>query len=250
MSHCQRRFFSVAPGKRWWVGCLLALMITGKDCTNKTDAATGKPGGEKPAASRMTLQLQDGALTARVSSAPLQRVLHEVSRLSGARIVWLGPREDRQVSAYFTALPVADALQRLLDPNNFLLVYDSNDDAAKLTAIWVSPSKTVVSNPQPQAPHRLTPMQQPFVSGEDPAMMEDEPLMDDAGGGFEQILESYLETAARGADHDRRIESVNALGGLVDHDPRVLPLLQQLSSTESDPQVRAAASEALEGVEW
>ena len=247
MRHRQLCLSSIPRGKRWWVGCLLALLVTGKGCADKAEAAAGKSTNEKPAASRILLEFQDSALTARIAAASLQNVLDEISRLSGARIVWLGQRDERQVSVDFTALPFIEALQRLLGPNNFLLMYASIAEGAKLTEIWVSPRKRAGNKSggeSAQIAASLTPMLRPITS-------EDELMEADSERSLERLLESYLETAARGADHDRRIESISALGGFIDHDPRIRPFLQQLASTAINPQVRTAASEALaRALEW
>ncbi|HXG21620.1 MAG TPA: hypothetical protein VNN62_21410 [Methylomirabilota bacterium] len=226
---------AVASRKRWWTGCVLALLLTGKGCDSATWAAAVKPGGEEMASSGVILKLQNGLLTARITAAPLHRVMSELSRLSGARVVWLGQRDNHQVSVDFAALPVPEAIRRLLGSNNFLLMYTSTADEAKLTEIWVAPRQLVAR--QAGSPTR------------DSAAVEDDPDPGAVDVELEKLLESHLDTALHGADRDNRIEALGFLGGFIEHDPRVRPLLEQLAATESDPQVRSIAAEMLTGLE-
>jgi hypothetical protein len=53
----------------------------------------------------------------------------------------------------------------------------------------------------------------------------------------------------QGTDTNNRIEAIEALSGMVEHDPRIRPLLAQLSHSEQDSQVRGAAESALAGLE-
>lgn len=224
-----------AQRKHWWTGCFLALLLTGKGCDSATWAAAVKPGGGETASAGVMLKLQNGLLTARVTAAPLQRVMSELSRLSGARVIWLGQRDTQQVSVDFAALPIPEALQRLLGSNNFLLRYASTADEARLTEIWVAPRQFVARQAGP-----------PTL---DSAAVEDDPDPGAVDVELEKLLESHLDTALHGADRDNRIEALGFLGGFIEQDPRVRPLLEQLAATESDPQVRSIAAEMLTGLE-
>jgi hypothetical protein len=212
---------------------MLALMVAGKSCTNDTWAAAGESKNEKTIAAFNGLKLQDGLLTAHVTATPLQRVLSEVSRLSGAKVVWLGQHDNRQVSVDFKDVPVTEALQRLLGPNNFFLFYASAADKARLKEIWGTPQHSSTS-PAVPAPPTPTSTAEDSTPGEIDAEME-------------KLLESHLDTALHGTDRDSRIEAIGFLSGLVEQDPRIRPVLQQLSAGESDPQVRTAASDVLAG---
>jgi hypothetical protein len=222
-------------GNYWWLGCLLALMITDKSCASEIWATTGEPSGEKTASSREVLELQDGALTVHVVAAPLQQVMSQIGRLSGAKIVWLGQRDNRPVSVDFMALPVAEALPRLLGPNNFLLIYASTAERARLMEIWVAPQRFAT--------------RQTVLTTSDSASTEDVSDPSAVDAELEKMLESHLDMALHGTERDSRIEAIGFLGGLVEHDPRIRPLLEQLSTAEGDSQVRAAAAEVLSGMQ-
>jgi hypothetical protein len=174
-----------------------------------------------------------------------------MSRLSGARVIWLGQPDHRQVSVTFTALPVAEAIERVLGANNFLLVYASTADTARLKEIWVatrhSPTQTVTPLARESAP--IT--EGINVNGGDTELPQEsaptteEDTANKVEAELAKMLESQLDTALQGTDRDRRIEAIGFLGGLVEQDPRIRPLLLQLSTSERDPQVRTAAAEML-----
>lgn len=239
----------------WWIGCLLAFLAVNKSCIPDTWAAADRPQSEKRIAAFSGLQLHEGLLTAQVTAAPLPQVMSEMSRLSGARVVWLGQPDTRQVSVTFTALPVAEAIERVLGVNNFLLVYASTADKARLKEIWIATRHSSIQtgiHPAPESvpmPEGITLNEGDAELAPESAPMPDELTASEVEAELAKTLESQLDTALHGADRDSRIEAIGFLGGLVEQDSRIRPLLQQLSSSEHDPQVRTAAAEMLAEVE-
>jgi hypothetical protein len=67
------------------------------------------------------VQYRDGRLTVRLSKAPVDEVLAEVAKATGAEI--RGRPAPREVTAAFTDVPLAAALERLLGRQNFMLRY-------------------------------------------------------------------------------------------------------------------------------
>src|SRR5262249_55155716 len=85
------------------------------------------------------ISVQDGKLSAQISATSVRQVMEEVSRLSEARVRWLnGQTEEKLVSVEFTALPMAEALRRILGERSFLLFYTPTKEGAKLTDIWIA----------------------------------------------------------------------------------------------------------------
>jgi hypothetical protein len=132
------------------------------------------------------LHLHDGALTARVTATPLREVMAEVSRLSGAQVVWLTDSGERHASADFTALPFDEGLRRLLDRYNFLLVYVVRDEHSTLSQIWISSAIDATIPAEPALP----PVTQ--VSSAPPPSEEH---WDEALGAFAQRDEMIESTA-------------------------------------------------------
>jgi hypothetical protein len=57
-------------------------------------------------------------------ATPLRQVMEKVSRVRGARVHWLsGQAQETLVSVEFTALPLPEALERILGETNFLFFY-------------------------------------------------------------------------------------------------------------------------------
>lgn len=228
-------------GRMHWglYGLLLGLSFE-KSCTEVVFAAN-----MPPAAFSGTLTLQEGKLTARIAAIPLRQVMTEVARLSGAQVLWLGPQDDQPVSVSFSSLSVAEALERLLPQKNFLLVYASKENDAQLTQIWISSLGT--GGTQLQIARRPPRVEQAKTT-DPPQVTNDDPLAE-ADPELTAVLDANLETALQGADTNNRIEAIEALSGMAEHDPRIRPLLVQLSAGEQDAQVRGAAEEALSGLE-
>lgn len=84
------------------------------------------------------LTFHDRKLTARITAVPLRQVLDEVGRLSGVHIRWTNAGGAEPISMEFTALPLADALARLLAGQNFMVFYRSVTGEERLTQVWIS----------------------------------------------------------------------------------------------------------------
>ncbi len=234
-----------------FIGCLLAVLAVNTRYATNSWAAADRPQSAKTTTVFSGLQLHNGLLTAHVRTTPLPQVLSEVSRLSGAKVVWLGQPDPRQVSVTFTALPIAEAIPRVLGGNNFLLVYASTEDKARLKEIWIatrpSPTQTGISPTLESAPmtEGINVNEGAFELPQEFAPIPDEETATEVEAEIGGMLESQLDTALHDADRDRRIEAIGFLGGLVEQDARIRPVLQQLSTSEHDPQVRTAATEML-----
>lgn len=228
-------------GRMHWGLCGLLLGLSfEKSCTEVVFAAN-----MPLAAFSGTLTLQEGKLTARIAAIPLRQVMTEVARLSGAQVLWLGPQDDQPVSVSFSSLSVAEALERLLPQKNFLLLYASKDSNARLRQIWISSPGNGVA--QLQITRRPPIVEQGKTTDPLQVINDDPPA--EADPELSAVLDANLETALQGTEANNRIEAIEALSRMVEHDPRIRPLLVQLASTEQDAQVRGAAEEALSGLE-
>jgi hypothetical protein len=170
-----------------------------------------------PHTSPAVLTLQDGKLTAQIASLSLHQVMKEISRLSGAEVLWLGQAEEEQISAEFSAIPLAEALRRLLGEKNFMLFYVGAGRETRLAQIWISPhlSTTTVTQPvsaAPAASHLAPP--------------------------------DLLQTVLYGPDASARAQAVQHLQGY-QQDPRVKRILSQVARNDADPGVQQVASSLL-----
>jgi hypothetical protein len=92
---------------------------------------TAVPDGSAGQAPPSTIHYWGDALTVRVAGVPLESILQEIGRQSGATIrgqlVDTGPR-----SVAFENVPLPQALRRLLHEQNFLLLYDGEGQLSVL----------------------------------------------------------------------------------------------------------------------
>jgi hypothetical protein len=113
---------------RCLVGMLLVLALVHPPLY----AATSKPAGNVVP---IEMTMQNGKFTARIVSAPLRRVMEELSSLSGAQLLWMR-QEEEQVSVEFKNLSLAEAIERILK-KNFMLTYSPGGGGRKLVQIWM-----------------------------------------------------------------------------------------------------------------
>lgn len=212
---------------RWLCGILVGLILgTG------TVAAVDAPG--LAATLPGHIALQDGKLTAQLTAVPLHQVMEEVSRLSGARVRWLSNQaEEKSVSVEFRALSLPEALRRILGKTNFLLLYAREGEDTTLTQIWISPKGRDGGLPELIPP--------PASQSDDTLEGQEEP---DA-----VPVDTLIQTAVSTLDPSVRVEAIARLGEYVPADPRIEGILSHLAGHDNDPQVQAAASEVLAGIE-
>lgn len=178
------------------------------------------------------MTLQDGKLTARIMAAPLRQVMEEVSRLSGAQVLWLSQAGEEPVSVEFSALPFSEALRRILGERNFLLFYTTMGEEGRLIQIWISSGGTGRGQPV------LIP--QP-VSQWETTQVTEGPDVDIA-----QPLDVVIQTAMNDEDLSSRLSAIEYLGYHVQEDPRAKVILSRLARSDANPQVQDAASAMLE----
>jgi hypothetical protein len=180
------------------------------------------------------IALQEGKLAAKIVAAPLRQVMEEVSRLSGAQVRWLSTQvEERPVSVEFTALPLPEALGRILGETNFLLFYTTVGEGTKLTQIWIS-AKGIGEG------------QSGLIS---PPASQGEEIVERQAEPDTMPIATLLQAAVSTAEPAVRIDAIARLGGYAQVDPRVESVLSHLASNDSNPRVQAAASEVLAGIE-
>jgi hypothetical protein len=172
--------------------------------------------------------------------------MEEVSRLSGARVLWLNQDRGNPVTVEFPALPFAEALRRIVGEKNFMLFYSSVGERTKLTQIWISSRGKTGEQPV----FALQP-----VSAVNPSSP---PASDQAVQGKETLgqgeldsmpLDTALQAALSDGDSSSRLRAIAHLGQYAQEDSRVEAVLSNLARSDPNPQVQEAASEVLAGME-
>jgi hypothetical protein len=178
------------------------------------------------------ITFQDGKLTARIAMVPLRQVMEEISRLSGAQVRWMDAEVGEQtVSIEFTAVPLSEAVRRILSARNFLLWYAAHGEGTRLTQIWIASRED--GGGQPMLDRQPAPPPPP--TGENPAEAVGPPL------------EVLIQMATGDEDLASRLSAIEELGSAAPQDAKVREILADLADHDSNPQVRDAAATVLGG---
>src|SRR5262245_45923685 len=145
MRQCRHLVRRPLAGWRPWLRGLLASVVL----TTAPGAAVDAPAPEGGNASGM-MTFHDETLAVRATAVPLTQVMAELSRLSGARVRWLTPQREGLISVDFPALPLAEALERLVGDKHFLLFYAPRGPGMRLSQIWIT-ARPIDQEPSPSA---------------------------------------------------------------------------------------------------
>jgi hypothetical protein len=224
---------SWAPG-RWLLG-ILGSLVLGSLPGGAADAL-----GSAPVDAPGEITFQDRQLTARIGAASLWQVMAEVTRLSGAQVRWMDAKvREQAVSVEFRDLALAEAVRRLLRATNFLLVYTSSGEDARLTQIWIASREDGGLPGRQRPPASPGPLPPP---ADEPAAAIEEPA-----AAVEVPLETLIQTATDDADLAARLSAIGELGSHAPHEAGVRDLLEDLANHDPNPQVRDAAAMLLGG---
>lgn len=182
------------------------------------------------------IRYADDALTVRLTRAPVGEVLEEIGRQTGAEIRGQ-PAEVRDVSADFEAVPLPDALRRLLGNENFALVYGEN---GKLKAVKLIGGSQVVSTSTGRATMMpTTTVPEPSEEATAASLMET-PVTLLMGSRLARLLgrqtaplREVLTVGLRSPDSTVRAETVRVA----------------LQAVEKDPKIRAATAGVVGGMD-
>jgi hypothetical protein len=195
------------------------------------------------------LEYRDGRLTVRADETPLADVIDALKRQSGAELHGTAP--ERTVTMKLDAVPLREALERLLGAESFVLTYGDNERLKKIE----------LRGGPVEAPQKAEPAPQPSVNlgshdGKTPehwmavldnltgpvpvkGRLRDLAGTDDAGWDF------MLHTASQRDDPALRADAIRAAVRAVDNDPEmgkgVIGALLRMDDQQLAQYVRAMA---------
>jgi len=175
-------------------------------------------GETAPGSARLTLR--DGRLSAEIAAAPLAQVMAEIGTLAGAEVLWRGAAPDDRVSASFTDVPAAEAIERLLRPRSFFVVGGAGPASIRRVVI-------LADGPGTPRPEGTPAVERP------PAVVDEQP-------------DAAVAAATAPGDPATRLRAIDALAEVAAHDPGAWMVLTQLSTSDADRAVREAARRALD----
>jgi hypothetical protein len=187
---------------------------------------------QAPADERVVRYAND-ALTVRLANAPVGEVLDEIGRQTGAEIQGQ-PAEAREVSADFEAVPLPEALRRLLGNENFALVYGEKGNLKTVKLLGAQAAST--ATPRPMTP--TTAPAEPEEVSIDSVL--DTPVTLMTGSRLQRLvgasrvpLRQVLEVGLGNGDASVRADAVRTA----------------LRAVESEPRFRQATAAAVGGID-
>jgi hypothetical protein len=180
-------------------------------------------------------------------------MMEEISRLSGAQVRWLDAEvREQAVSVEFMALPLPEALRRILRTTNFLLVSTSVSGRTQLTQIWITARGDGIEPPgrtrQPVSHVQSTSRAGELAQDVEPpheAVRQTALSAVESSSDVQQASEALLQLAMSDADLGTRLHAIESVGRYAREDPRVGAILADLAHNDANPQVRDVASVVL-----
>ena len=155
-------------------------------------------------------------LTVRLTSVPVTDVLDELGRQAGAQIRGQ-VRDLRAVSVEFEAVPLADALHRLLGDQNFALVY-GHEGRLKSVRLLGGPQTAAAPAAAPPASPPPGPPDLMDVFAKHPPIPVAGHLSEALGGQSATLLQLF-DLSVHHADATVRAEAARIFIGTIDTDP-------------------------------
>jgi hypothetical protein len=176
-------------------------------------------------ADERVIQYAKDALTVHLTNVPVAEVLDEIARQSGAEIRGQ-VRADGDVTAQFDAVPLPEALHRILGDQNFALVYGEGGKLKSVRLLGGTPGQTAAAAPSPVAPAVQPPPSSPglanLVANHAPVPVSGR--LAQTVGGPNATLQQLFEIGTRNEDSSLRSEAIRTM----------------VSTLETDPALRAA----------
>ena len=192
-------------------------------------------------------------LSVRLEKVPLEDVLAELGRVSGAEIQG-APREPRDITAQFDDVPLPEALFRLIGDQNFMLTYGEGDRLRTIelfggpqeprSAGRRSPAAGPVGSPSPAAGSTMPQRLAVAIS-----ILERHPAVAVAGqlaqafGGNTATFHQLLDTALHQPDTVLRTEALRVSLNAFDAEPELFSSVLRVLSGVDD----AALGQVLRG---
>jgi len=188
------------------------------------------PARPEDGAARVVRYAND-ALTVRLSRASVNEVLDEIARQTGAEIRGQS-MDSREVSADFDAVPLPEALDRLLGSQNFTLIYGENGNLRAVQLLGEA------RNPAPRPPE--TPITPDMYPHDIMAVYLGRSVTLPPGSRLRQLLAASTATLRQVVDVGLRHPDAAV---------RAEAVHMAMQVAESDPQLRAALAESVSGID-
>ena len=194
----------------------------------------------------------DDKLTGRLHGTPPDDVLDEIARVAGVRVVG-GAKGANPVVAEFDAVPIAEALHRLLGDQNFTLRFDKR---GKLSTIRLHGGPLAANRPTPTPPPAVMPPPSPPSPAtlvgliENHAPLAISGLLSQALGTTSATFRQLFEVATRNEAMPLRSESLRVMMNAIENEPELrtqfTTTLKAIDDATVSQFIRGAAGERAE----
>lgn len=227
----------VGPGL-WFLFLCCALAAEGL-------AAGAMPKMHRALPSALFVESRNGRLSIEAHDVALAEALERIGKESDLEISWHVPL-DETISTRFRGWPIETGIRRLLSGYNFVLVYEELPDRSRHDHARAHLSRVEVFA-HGAKPGRARPMRDRAQPGKFA-----QPPMDTSSIGLSGENEGHMRRvgarALYSSDAGVREDAVDDLF-FVDDEAYAAEILSEVLEQDPDPDVRASALEALEGLE-
>ncbi|OGW17570.1 MAG: hypothetical protein A3G93_01345 [Nitrospinae bacterium RIFCSPLOWO2_12_FULL_45_22] len=196
------------------------------------------------------IKIQNDLLTVRLKDTPLQKVLKEIARQSGLKILLYIPIEDK-VSLEFYALPLERGLHRILcDKNHIFLYFKTKSEPGKFSPIRLREVRVypngywIAGNEHEGEKEQLHQLKRRLL--EDPDANVRESAAEALGKSGDPRAMDLLLQALMDENPNIRIRALFALSELVG--PIPLEPIKDIALHDGEPEVKIYAIEALRDI--
>ncbi len=139
----------------WWLGIILGVFLTCLPVFGTqnymNDAAKGTTTKDVPQKSQKkgkrnipAMIFREGKLTVNMPSTTLNQAMKEFSRITGIEVLWQEPELSKQVTLGFKDRPVVEAVKHILNDENYMLLFSSQDREQIINRIIILPNNDMV----------------------------------------------------------------------------------------------------------
>lgn len=139
----------------WWLGIILGIILTYSPVfgtqmhiTDSLDEITTKDVPQKDQKKRnskiQAMVFRNGKLTVNMPSTALNQAMKEFSRITGIEVLWQGPESTRPVTLVFNDRTVVEAIEHILNGENYMLLFSSQDREQIINRIIILPNSNII----------------------------------------------------------------------------------------------------------
>lgn len=154
-------------------------------------------------------------LSARIAGAPLEQVMAEIGRATGAELRWQHAAAGPTVTVELAAVSLPEGLRRILGEGSFQLIFSRG--GGRLARIWISPA----------------------------GGHEDQAEQSRTSSGPKSAVDRLIDSAVDAEDPQERLEAMTQLARSGRDDPYVTAILDEVVRSDRDRRVRETIDELL-----